>query len=449
MRLDTFKKWGIKANPFDAHPPADERKRAQLFTGREDELDLVLSHMGQERAFLVYGLYGVGKTMLMKEAQRRQKLHSKHLLTPYELYVTQVPFIQVVLKGIAEELAKAKVEEAAETLRLLTEGSESASVERETGFGAQLGIDSTHVKAGTDGKRMKTISKEGVLDPYAKTKQLISLAAKKDLSLFIVVDEVDRHADLAQVHEIVGDAKILKEGYGASIMLAGHPTNVTRRLLTDGGGTFIEIPLHQMQADELIQVMIRYLNSVRDKRLDDPAPFRLEAASWVAQFLASNQDFTPRLFVLACQYLLDMAAKDGLEWIELEPVRNYWPYVQVKLMQSIENWDRTYHIIRIIYKRRGIREDADLDTLVEILGGRYGDFEAVMAEVRPLVEAGILVAGDDGVRRQVTLSPILEDQYLQKLFATEETPDERTMRDIFGPDLDHYVSVIRSPEQLM
>ena len=111
-------------------------------------------------------------------------------------------------------------------------------------------------------------------------------------------------------------------------------------------------------------------------------------------------------------------------------------------MQSIENWDRTYHIIRIIYKRRGIREDADIDTLVEILGGRYGDFEAVMAELTPLVEAEIVVAGDDGVRRQITLNPMLEDQYLQKLFATEETPDEKTMSAIFGPDLPHYVQEI-------
>ncbi len=111
-------------------------------------------------------------------------------------------------------------------------------------------------------------------------------------------------------------------------------------------------------------------------------------------------------------------------------------------MQSIENWDRVYHVIRVIYKRRGIREDADIDTLMEVLGDdRYGDFETVMAEAKPLVEAGILVAGDDGVRRQITLSPILEDQYLEKLFETEGTPDGGTMRNIFGPDLDRYVAL--------
>ncbi len=312
MRLDTFKKWGIEANPFDAHPPSDEEERARLFTGRESELDLVLSHLGQNRAFLVYGLYGIGKTMFMKEVQRRLRLHSKHLLTPYKLYVAQVPFIYAVLKGVAQELKRVKVEEADETLRLLTEGPESVSFERGTGFEAQLGVDSTHLKGGTGGKRIKTVEREGIPDPYTKTEQLIALAAKKGRGLFIVVDEVDRYADLAQVHRIVGDSKTLK-GYGASIMLPGHPTNITKRLLTDGGGTFIEIPLHQMQKEELVQVMIRYLNSVRYKRLDDPKPFRPEAASWVAQLLASNQDFTPRLFVLACQYIIDMAAKDGIE----------------------------------------------------------------------------------------------------------------------------------------
>ena len=65
------------------------------------------------------------------------------------------------------------------------------------------------------------------------------------------------------------------------------------------------------------------------------------------------------------------------------------------------------NIIKVIYKQQGIREDADIDTLMEILEGQYGDFERVMAEVTPLVDAGLEVLGDDGVRRRITVNPML------------------------------------------
>lgn len=61
----TLKQWGLTENPFRTEPPEDIRKLAEVFYGREAELETAIPALYEGRNVLVRGAWGIGKTALI------------------------------------------------------------------------------------------------------------------------------------------------------------------------------------------------------------------------------------------------------------------------------------------------------------------------------------------------------------------------------------------------
>lgn len=63
--LESFKKWDLRENPFNATPPDDPQLLAQIFYGRDLELDIAIPTLYEGNNILVRGTWGIGKTALI------------------------------------------------------------------------------------------------------------------------------------------------------------------------------------------------------------------------------------------------------------------------------------------------------------------------------------------------------------------------------------------------
>jgi hypothetical protein len=61
--LESLKKWDLGENPFHATPPDDPKLLAQIFYGRDQELDVAIPTLYEGNNILVRGTWGLVKQL--------------------------------------------------------------------------------------------------------------------------------------------------------------------------------------------------------------------------------------------------------------------------------------------------------------------------------------------------------------------------------------------------
>lgn len=386
-------KWKLH-NTFDALAPSREDVRARLFVGREHELQMIDDHLSAlDRAVLIYGYFGIGKTMLMREALSRITKRNPSIMGVYTHFLAGTTLKECALFAMAESLNDLGNERANNILHLLRGGS----------ITTERGARATFERG--DIKNIDQALRE--LRSQVEAQRVI-----------VAIDDIERRADIALIREMIDDIRALRD-YEYSVIVPGHPDNATNILRTGSYGMLIPVELKQMQADELVQVMYKYLELGRPISRDDLYPFSDEAADMIAKRFAHPEN-TVREFVVACFHILEEAVSVAGERIQVEDVEEIWPRIAPRILAAVDDHDHALRILKLLHEQGGeITEDADYDFIRAVLG-RTGGFTDALHELRRLVESTLLSQSNDGNVTRVTLNEtILDDEILDKLLSEE------------------------------
>lgn len=402
---ETIEKWGLEGNPFIPLPPEIDNveKLKQIFTGRIDEISHICGLIDPPRGFFIYGMFGVGKTILIQEAFRKLKHHG--IITVYTIFDPHDGFLKTILKGLAKTLANSGVEEAKWVAAILTRGKKTISEGRKKGI--KGGFDLKVLSGGVDAinEYIETTTLE-IDNPRDSIETLIQRVRKDGKSIVIAVDDLERRGDIVTMQQIIDESRDILT-FGSSLILTGHPIGVTKSLRTSSGGILVEILLEQLCKEELIEMMTKYLGTVRrtDCGFHREYPFDSEAAEWIAEQMTKN-NLTPRIFNLACFHLFEKAAMEGYEQINMEFLERYWSFVAQKLLENIEDKDRGY--IEIIYRLGRISEDSE-EGIVQI-GGELAEYQEVRNILAHLIRTDVLIEREEERKKVIELNPIIKEK---------------------------------------
>src|SRR5437660_10119490 len=103
-RSRSLSRWGLKDNPFISLPPTKQEERQRVFTGRKQEVDKLTNLIERPRGIFLFGLFGVGKSILALETLRL--LNERGAITAYAKYDREIGFSKSVLKKLAIACSK-------------------------------------------------------------------------------------------------------------------------------------------------------------------------------------------------------------------------------------------------------------------------------------------------------------------------------------------------------
>ncbi len=396
-RNEMFKTWGLTDNPFTVLPPPDENERKYIFTGRDHEVRRICNLVRRPRGLFVCGMFGVGKTILVRECLRR--LGERGVIETYSIFNPRDGFLKTILKGLAKRVAEMGKAEREFVYELVTK----RTVSRITKKGMSAKVSAMFVEGGIDRIKeyVESVTTE-IENPIDIIEKLISKVTSKGRSVLIAVDDIEKKGDVSGVQEIMHDVRDIIT-FGGSVVLTGHPIGVTRDFRTSSGGMLVEIPLEQLSGDELVEMMIKYLNTARG---DDKGtyPFERGAAGWIAEEHVRHK-LTPRLFNLACFHLLENAGIQEYKVIGTSMLRKHWLVIAEKLLRNIEEKDKKY--IRTLYRLGGIDEDSE-EAIIEI-GGELAEYEEIRNALTNLIHNDILIEREVERKRKIELHPIIRE----------------------------------------
>jgi hypothetical protein len=402
---ETIEKWGLKGNPFTPLPPEidNEEKLKKIFTGRGDEIGHICGLLDPPRGFFIYGMFGVGKTILIQEAFR--KLKHQDIITLYTIFDPHDGFLKTILKGLAKALANRGVEDAKWVVDLLTRGKKIVAEEKQKG--KKGGIDVKIISGSIEAidKYIETTTLE-IDNPRDSIETLIRRVKKDGKTIVIAVDDLERRGDIVTMQQIIDESRDILS-FGCSLILTGHPIGVTRSLRTSSGGMLVEIPLEQLPKEELIEMMIKYLDTVRktDRGFQREYPFDSEAVGWIAEQMTKN-NLTPRIFNLACFHIFEKAAIEGYEEINMGFLNRHWSIVAQKLLENIEDKDKEY--IEVIYRLGGISEDSE-EAIMQI-GGELAEYPEVRNILANLIRTDVLIEREEERKKVIELNPLIKEK---------------------------------------
>lgn len=308
---NTLSRWGLDEIPFtESASSLGISQLREVFTGRTEELREVLTlFQGRERKrILVYGWVGIGKTAFILEVLSVLQRKAKDTLATYISLPPETDLATAVLIALARKMEDD--EWAQHQLNLMGLRPRRRPVQK-TGKG-KAGIASIGIEA-----EETTVSVTSPRFPALSFEDLLERALKKYSRVVIAIDDLDKQ-DPARVRELLrNDQGLLKSG--AWFMLTGHPSGLTRDILTSDLGLFdLAIELKPLDQATTFRMLVNYLNSARPKRarhnFDDPdavRPFTPETA----RMLCERSDGVPRWLNRLGSYVLLKAATIGVDLV--------------------------------------------------------------------------------------------------------------------------------------
>ncbi|MCK5058395.1 MAG: ATP-binding protein [Candidatus Aminicenantes bacterium] len=400
-REETIKKWKIDGNPFFVLPPdiGDHKKLNQVFTGRESEVKRVCSLIIPPKGIFIHGMYGVGKTILIHKILRQLDL--KNIISVYTSLDPYDGFRKTVLKGLSRTLANKGIEEAKLVAETLSIGTKTVSKKEKKGRKSGLNLKIIKGSRNNVKEFIETTTLE-IKNPREFIEKLIRIAKDMGKTVVIAVDDLERRSDISSIQQIIDDSRDIIS-FGGSLILTGHPVGVTKDLRTSSGGLFFEIPLEQLNKEELIKMMINYLNTMRSADFGTQ-PFDIKAAEYIANYSVIN-NLTPRLFNIACSHIFEQAAIECCKIIDMKFLKKQWSMIADKILQNIEKKDMEY--LKILYDYGRISEDSD-EAIVKI-GGVHAEIQEVRNILLPLIQRDIFIEREVDQKRVIELNPHIKD----------------------------------------
>lgn len=357
-----FSRWGLQGNPFtESASSLGDLKLQKVFTGREDELKEVftLFHGGERKRILVYGRVGIGKTAFIRQVL--SYLRTKEEKDTLVAYITLPPNTDLATASFIALAREMKDDNwAQKQLNLLGLCSTIPPVQKrgkvKAGIPSVFEVEAEETSEPVPSPRFPALSFEDLLER----------ALKKYKRVVIGIDDLDKQ-DPARVRELLrNDQGLLKSG--AWFMLSGHPSGLTRDLVTSEMGLFdYKIELRKLNNEETKKMLINYLNSVRIQEIphNDPEavkPFTPETA----RNMCERSHGIPRWLNRFGNGILIKAITIGAEIITDEVLQQGVISIEKQLRGQQGLTPEDLYILDFVIERGGIDDAIELEELKKV-----------------------------------------------------------------------------------
>jgi hypothetical protein len=380
----TLSHWGLREIPFSES--ASFLRRSQLgevFTGRTQELQEVLTlFKGRERKrILVYGWVGIGKTAFILQVLSVLQRKAKDTLATYISLPPETDLATAALIALAR--AMPDDEWAQHQLNLMGLRPRKPPVQKRGGGRASIGVGEFNYEETTTPvtqPRFPTLSFEDLLER----------ALKKYSRIVIAIDDLDKQ-DPARVRELLRNAQGMLKG-GAWFMLTGHPSGLTRDILTRDLGLFdLALELKPLDQPTTYRMLVNYLNSARLQHArrdpDDPLavhPFTPETA----RLLCERSDGVPRYLNRLGSYVLLKAATLRAELITPDILEQGFKYADQQLRGQTGLTPEDQYVLDLVLEK-GILSDETV-TLADLERLKAKEFSEILPILDKLVQLDLL-----------------------------------------------------------
>ena len=393
-----YNRLGLKENPFSesADISSEERINA-IFTGRHVELREVLRlFKGESRKrILIYGWYGIGKTIFMKIVLDAIKYKFKKSLVSYISMPAETDIATTALIALALEMPND--EWALQQLNMMGIMPDRGLYKRKN----KIEFNAFGVKGG---KEEETIPFKGIKYPSISFDKLCERALKKHDKIVIGIDDLDKQ-DPDRVTRLLRDAQGLLKGK-AWFILSGHPGGLTKDMVTGNLGLFdLTRELTQMDENTTHEMLVKYLNVARSEpseHIGTTHPFNEEQA----KLLYKNSEGHPRWFNRLAFYILSEALDRKASRIDANIFEKGRERTRKELQNQQELSDNDLYLFKLIEERGSFSdENISMDDL-----NKFGikTFNDMMPMLEKLVQHDLLrqIERVDGLKYVVT--PIMK-----------------------------------------
>lgn len=380
----TFSRWGLRDIPFtESASSLRHAQLAQVFTGRESELREVLNlFRGRDRRrVLVYGWFGIGKTAFLLEVLGVLRRKSKGTLAAWISLPSGSDLATTALVALAREMPDD--EWAQEQLNLMGLRPRRPARKRKE-----------KVKAGISGfggeSEDETLPASKPQFAALSFEDLLARARVRHERVVIAIDDLDKQ-DPARVRELLRDAQGVLKG-DAWFMLTGHPSGLTRDLLTRDLGLFdLAVELKPLDPPTVHRLLINYLNSARPAHArrdsEDPRaahPFTAEAA----RALCARSEGVPRWINRLASYSLLRAAQLQADLITMEVLEQGLAYADQQLRGQASLGAEDYYILELVLEK-GLLSDESV-SLHDLERVQVQEFSQILPRLERLVQLDLV-----------------------------------------------------------
>jgi hypothetical protein len=382
----TLKRWGLSENPFSTTPPEDIEQLAQVFYGREAELENALPALYEGRNVLVRGAWGIGKSALIQTLLARLQEEVASLgESMLVLYLDRVPgesptdFYRALLLAVADRLAESTNDEEARAIADNLRGRSSLQSKVKIEGRVTLGFVSF---AGSN----ESPSSTTINDPYALLIPMLEQAQESFDRIVLAVDDLDKK-DVVILQEILeGSLQLFRRGRRRAFLMTGRGFTDLQEANLKALGIFSEdFTLDPMSQNALRRIAINYLNLVRQTTSDDTYPFTETVLDLITQYAQG----IPRQLNAICEKVLRQGAMEGSQQLDKATFMPIWRKIQEDVTYSLTPYLR--QLIYIAYEAGGITEDID---------DRYLNQLGVYTFVQLLPSLKALEASDALIRKE-------------------------------------------------
>ena len=380
----TYSRWGLTEIPFsESASTLRQSQLREVFTGRQKELKEVfnLFRGRQRQRLLVYGWVGIGKTAFILEVLGVLRRKAKDTLSTYISLPPETDLATAALIALAREMEDD--EWAQHQLNQMGLRPRKPARKRKGKIKAGISVIESDVEE-------ETIPVTLPQFPTLSFEDLLERALKKYSRVVVAIDDLDKQ-DPARVRELLRSAQGMLKG-GAWFMLTGHPSGLTRDILTLDLGLFdLAIELQQLDQPTTYRMLVNYLNSARPKDArrdpDDPRavhPFTPEAA----RLLCERSDGVPRWLNRLGTYVLLKAAELDADVITPEVLQQGLEYTDQQLRGQTGLIPEDYYVLDLVLDK-GIVSDATV-TLTDLEQVKAKEFGEILPILEKLVQLDLV-----------------------------------------------------------
>lgn len=375
---DIFSTWNLKEIPFSESASSLRSNLDKVFTGRTEELKRVFNLLrGRERKrILVYGSIGYGKTAFILEVLSVLRRKSKDTLATYISLPSETNLATAALIALARSMPEDEwAQQLLNQMGLISESTRKTKTKIEgkiAGIGGSIEEETQSINA----PQFPTLAFQDLLDR----------ALKKYSRVVIAIDDLDKQ-DPERVRQLLHDAQGMLKG-DAWFILTGHPSGLTRDLLTSERGLFdLALEIKELDPDTTYQMLINYLGSARIKETstdrdnsDAVRPFTLETA----KTLCKRSEGIPRWFNRLASYVLLKAAELKAEEITPFVFDRGLEYVSQQLRGQSELSAEDYYVLDLVLEK-GLLSDENV-SMDDLKRAKVQEFSQVLPILDRLVQ---------------------------------------------------------------
>lgn len=404
--VNIYQTWGLSDNPFtESGMDIQEQTLKNIFTGRQAELRQVFPMFqgrGRKRV-MVYGWYGIGKTAFVREVLATIERNTSKTLTAYISLQPNMDLSTAALVALAREMKKDQW--AQHQLNLLGIVPHKPVVNKETEISAGL--------AGTGAKTTESTSPiQKPAYPGLSFETLLERAYEQYEQIIIAIDDLDK-LDPAEVRQQLRDAQGLLKGR-AWFMVTGHPSGIKNDIMTQELGLFdLILELHPMDQDTTYEMLVNYLNSVKQapRTVDEPQavfPFTVEAA----KLLCEQSEGIPRLLNRMGSYVLLKASELNAQLITEEIVEQGIRQATSQIKGQMGLSTNEIYLLEMVLEK-GLISDENINlTELENMGAQT--FREILPMLEKLMQQDLLKRLPSGRAIEYAPSALLKIEKEQK-----------------------------------